>query len=130
MIPLPFDFDPLLAAVDLARADELLRPDVEAPFVVPAFVDLEPAFLALDDDFDFAVPFVELALTAPDDLLPVRFFADDELFADELLAAVPVFFLVDDFDLELDDFDAADFEPDDREVEDFEAEAFFVVGIW
>lgn len=125
MIPLPSDLVPRLAELDFARADELLRPDVEALFVVPALVDLEPAFLALDDDFDLALPFDELALAVPD-LLPVLFL--DDLFADELLAAPAVLVFVDDF--ELDDFDVPDFEPDDREVDDFEPEAFFVVGIW
>lgn len=127
MIPLPSDFVPRLAELDLARADELLRPVVEAFFVVPALVDFDVALLALDDDFNFAPPFVELALAVPD-LLPVLFLADDDLFADELLAAPAVLVFGEDF--ELDDLDAPDFEPDDLEVDDFEPEAFFVVGIW
>ncbi len=94
---------------------------------------MDVAFFALDDDFDFAVPFVELVFAVLDDLPTMLFSADDDLFADELLAVPPVLvFADDDFDfaLELDDLDAPDFDPADREVDDFAVGAFFVAGMF
>lgn len=132
IIPLPAGFVPRFAGLDLPRTVEPLLPDAEAFFVVPVLVDFDAAFIPLDD-LDFALPFVELALAEPDDLPPVLFLADDDLFDDELLAPPPVLVLVDedfDFELELDDFDAPDFAPDDREVDDLVPEDFFVVGIF